>query len=65
MKKALLSVLALALFGGVFYAAVAAAFGGPLLFKSHSTGACVFWEDAAGRHDCASAPAGIEVVWVQ
>lgn len=35
----------------------------PILVKSHTTGQCMYWEDASGKHSCNTAPKEYELVW--
>lgn len=65
MKKAIEIIGALALFGGLSYGLMAAAFGGPVVYVSHETGECVAWEDADGQHSCDTKPANAERVWIR
>lgn len=35
----------------------------PILVKSHTTGQCMYWEDANGKHSCNTAPKEYDLVW--
>ena len=37
----------------------------PTVYKSHSTGKCVSWEDKHGVHTCDTLPDTYDLVWIQ
>lgn len=65
MKTVFYAILGAVVMGCLAYSLTAAAFGGPVVFISHTTGGCAFWEDAHGRHDCSSAPKRAERFWIE
>lgn len=62
MKDLPLAITALAVLT-VFVFSVAKTLDTPILVKSHTTGQCMYWEDASGKHSCNTAPKEYELVW--